>query len=144
MKYVSIILFAAIAMVACKNNKTQGKTLVKDASTDTANFTTVKWLDSTVNFGEIAKGKTATIKFHCKNTGSKPLIIVSAQPGCGCTVADYTKSPIPPNGEGEVTASFDSNKVAAAGEVHKSIFVTTNSLNGYTTLFFTGVIKEAK
>lgn len=144
MKYFSIILFAAITMVACKNNKTNGKSISKDPATDTANFTTVKWLDSAANFGEIAKGKTATIKFHCKNTGAKPLIIVSAQPGCGCTVAEYTKTPIPPNGEGEVTASFDSNKVSAEGEVHKSIFVTTNSMNGYTTLFFSGTIKEAK
>ena len=142
MKYFSIVLLAAIAMGACKNNKT--KIPVKDAATDTANFTKVQWLDSALNFGEIDKGKTVTVKFRCKNTGDKPLIIVSAQPGCGCTVADYTKTPIAPNNEGEVTAIFDSNKVGTIGEVHKSIFVTTNSLNGYTTLFFSGTIKEVK
>ena len=141
MKKISIILFAAVAAIACKNNNANNSA-VKDPATDTANFTTVQWIDSSINFGEIEKGKTATVKFRCKNTGTKSLIIVNVQPGCGCTVADYTKTPVAPNGEGEVTALFDSKKVGTVGEVHKSIFVTTNTLNGYTTLSFSGTIND--
>ncbi len=52
-------------------------------------------------------GDIVDINFTCKNTGDKPLYLVYVRPSCGCTVADYTKEPIPPGKEGKIDAQFD-------------------------------------
>ena len=110
---------------------------------DTAKFTTIQWMDTVVSFGTVNKGEQVMVKFRFRNTGTQPLIVAGVRAGCGCTVPDYTKGAIPPGSEGEVTGAFNSNK-AAAGEVRKSIFVTTNTINNTKhTLIFTGLIKEA-
>ena len=136
MKYLIVALFICSISVSCMNNK--GKEMGKTAI-DSTNFTTIKWMDSIVNFGSIVNGEKITIKFRCINTGDKPLIITSALPGCGCTVADYTKEPILPGKEGAVTASF--NSANFTGEVHKYITVNTNTKNTpEIRLSFTGLI----
>ncbi|MFL9484134.1 DUF1573 domain-containing protein [Chitinophagaceae bacterium LWZ2-11] len=141
-KQILIGLFSLAVLAACRNGKTEQSSTQKAAASDTLNYTNIQWLDSIVNFGTINMGEKIQIKFRCKNTGDKPLIITNARPGCGCTVADYTKQPIPPNGEGLITASFDSQKAHSTGEVRKTIVVTTNTKNNTEHyLFFTGDIK---
>jgi hypothetical protein len=70
------------------------------------NFTTVKWNDTAINFGTVTRGEKVHIKYICTNTGNKPLFIYYVRPGCGCTVADYTKAAIMPGKTGEVNAEF--------------------------------------
>lgn len=134
-------LFASIVTgcMACKNEvKTDLKAEQKIIS-DTVNFTTVKWIDSLVNFGTVKMGEKIQIKFRCQNVGNKPLIIVSVRPGCGCTVASYTKQPIAVGAEGLITAEFDTNK-SHGGEVAKYIIVTTNTKVPDINLAFTGEV----
>ncbi len=144
MKLLSFLCFASIAFfsVSCEN-ETRVQLNAAEAAADSTNYTTVQWLDSIVSFGSINMGETIQVKFRCKNTGDKPLVITNAKPGCGCTVADYTKEPIAPGKEGVVTAAFDSKK-AHGGTVEKSIIVTTNTSNGKEHyLKFTGEVKGA-
>ncbi len=134
------IFFACLLITAC-NNTAKNKALAEQAAKDTANFTTIQWLDSIVNFGSIQMGETITVRFKCLNTGKKPLLITNAKPGCGCTIADFTKEPIMPGTTGVVTAAFDSKKVHAP-EVRKTIIVTTNTINNTEHyLIFTGEVK---
>lgn len=110
------------------------------AAKDTLNYTTVHWVDSMVSFGTVPFGKKVTVNFTCKNTGSKPLIITNAKPGCGCTVANFTQTPIAPGESGTVTAELDTEKTKG-GTVKKSIIVTTNTSNGIEHyLYFSGEI----
>lgn len=136
-------LVSFIVFEAC--NDGSNADFQKKAAQDSANFTTVQWFDTLLNFDTINMGEKALVKFKCKNTGNKPLIIASAKPGCGCTVADYSKEPIAPNGEGWVTGSFDSNKNhGQGGDIHKTIIVSTNTSNGTDKfLVFTGTIRNA-
>ncbi|MFP5041988.1 DUF1573 domain-containing protein [Parasediminibacterium sp. JCM 36343] len=134
-------LLILLAFASCNGGTAE---VQKKAAVDTANFTTVQWLDTLVSIGTINMGEKAQVKFLCKNTGTKPLIITSAKPGCGCTVADYTKEPIAPGGEGWVTGAFDSNKIHGGGDIHKTIIVSTNTSNGTEKyLVFTGNVKGA-
>ena len=138
--YYTAILFACLLGIAC-NNDANNQVPARNMAMDTANFTTIKWLDSIVHFGSINMGESITIRFKCLNTGTKPLLITNAKPGCGCTIADFTKEPILPGATGEVTAAFDSKKVHAP-EVRKTIIVTTNTLNNTEHyLIFTGEVK---
>lgn len=145
MKYplALITLLLVIAFSACDDDSRRAD-MQKQAAKDTANFTTILWLDTLQSIGTINMGEKVQVKFRCKNTGTKPLIITSAKPSCGCTVADYTKEPIAPNGEGWVTGAFDSKKIHGGGDIHKTIIVNTNTSNGSEKyLVFTGLVKDA-
>lgn len=138
------ILCAATVFASCKNNASQDKDQLDPALIlkDTASFTQVQFVDSMQNFGTVKKGQLVKLKYTAKNTGEYPLYIASVQPSCGCTVADYTKGAILPGKEGYINATFDSNH-GAAGDVHKSIVVTTNSKNNPNfVLAFEGKVTE--
>jgi hypothetical protein len=136
-----------LALAACNSSNANNPKVVMDEATkhleDSANYTTAVWTDSLQNFGTVEKGKQVKIVFHVKNTGSHPLFITSASPSCGCTVADFTKSAIPVDGTGEVNASFDSNH-GSAGDIHKTIYVVSNTNPSRTKLVFEGKVEEAK
>lgn len=143
MKYffISLLITVSLFSFSCKNKSERELDAAKAAAADSANYTTVQWIDSIVKFGTINKGEKIDIKFRCKNTGDKPLILTNVRPGCGCTVADYTKQPIAPGAEGLVTGSFDSKKVGTSGDVRKTIIVNTNTKNGTEHyLYFEGTI----
>jgi len=142
-----LLIFSSLllCLAACNSTDTSAKTSAKatpaDIARDSANYTQVEWLDSTVNFGTVTKGEKVHIKFRCKNVGSKPLFLYYVRPGCGCTVADYTKEAIVPGGTGEVNAEFDSNH-GSAGQVRKTITVKTNTTNPSPYLIFTGTVTQ--
>ena len=66
----------------------------------------------------------ATATFKVKNEGNRPLVISNVTTSCGCTVADWTKTPIAPGATGEVTSTFDAK---ALGHFNKSIGVYCNA-----------------
>jgi hypothetical protein len=140
MKSISIVLSALLilAAISCSN----GTGLNSDKAADTANYTRIQWLDTTVNFGTVAMGEQVRVVFRFRNNGNKPLFLTNVRAGCGCTVPDYTKGAIAPGLDGEVSGAFDTNK-SQPGTVRKNIFVTANT-KGETlhTLTFTGVIRE--
>ena len=140
-----VLLFFPIVLLAIIYSCNSAETTQNpppDVDKDSANFTTVKWNDTAINFGSVTKGEKVHIKYVCTNTGDKPLFIYYVHPGCGCTVADYTKAAIMPGKTGEVDAEFDSNH-GSAGEVHKSIMVRTNTTNATPKLTFTGMVNPA-
>jgi outer membrane protein OmpA-like peptidoglycan-associated protein len=63
-------------------------------------------------------------KFYFTNTGTDTLKIIGVKPGCGCTTANYTKTPIKPGKRGEIEATYDPKN--RPGPFSKSITVTTN------------------
>ena len=137
MKYCFLIMAVCTIFASCKENPQREAT--KKIMADSSSYTTAKWPDSVQNFGNIKNGDKIKINFRCINTGSKPLIIDTARPSCGCTVADYTKKPIAPGEEGIITASFDSKRFS--GSVTKSIIVVANTKNGTQHyLYFNGNI----
>ena len=72
------------------------------------------------DFGKVEQNKPTTATFIVKNIGTEPLIIDQAAPSCGCTVSDYTKSPIAPGKTGTIKATFNA---ASAGPIDKTITV---------------------
>lgn len=93
------------------------------------------------DFGAIKEGDKVSHVYKIKNTGVAPLIIQDAKPSCGCTAPDWTKTPIPPGGEGFVKAEFDSN--GKPGAQNKTITVTANTYPKTTRLSFKAMV-EAK
>lgn len=90
------------------------------------------------DFGTIDEGKKVTVTYTVKNVGQAPLIIQNAQPSCGCTDPDWTKTPIPVGGSGFVKASFDSK--GKPGINNKTITVTANTWPKTTVLKFKAMV----
>jgi hypothetical protein len=90
------------------------------------------------DFGTIAEGQVVEHTFALTNTGEAPLIIQNAQPSCGCTAPDWTKTPIPPGGTGFVKAKFDSN--GKPNIQNKSITVTANTWPKQTVIRFKAMV----
>lgn len=101
--------------------------MVNKALKDTANYTSIQWLDTLQDLGTINSGDVKELKFRCVNTGTKNLVLGNVTAGCGCTVADYSKDPIAPGKEGWVTAKFNSKK--QCDDVTKHIMVPSNASN---------------
>ncbi|CAN5855608.1 hypothetical protein BH11BAC7_BH11BAC7_13870 [soil metagenome] len=74
------------------------------------------------NFGAIKQGEIVTREFKFKNTGREPLIINNAVGSCGCTVPDYPKEPIKPNGSGVIKVTF--NSAGKMGQQDKTVTLT--------------------
>ena len=140
--FLSTITAFLFILTSCQSNATASEHS-KDSLNmlnDTANYTTASFSDSMQNFGVVTKGKQVKIVFHVLNTGTKPLLIASARPSCGCTIADFTKSPVEPGKTGEINASFDSNH-GSPGQIRKTITVVTNTSPQHNMLVFTGELK---
>ncbi|MFM7328089.1 MAG: DUF1573 domain-containing protein [Bacteroidota bacterium] len=90
------------------------------------------------DFGTIAEGQKVSYTYKFKNVGQAPLIIQNAQPSCGCTAPDWTRTPIPVGGTGFVKAEFDSKGKPGANS--KTITVTANTWPKTTTLRFTASV----
>ena len=138
MKYL-LVLFISIGFISCKTEAGKDVKTAQQAAADSANYTTVQYLDSEQNMGVLTMGDEAQVTFDFKNTGKKPLYIISAEPSCGCTVADYPKEPIAPDSLGKIVAVFDTKK-GAVGVFSKVITVITNSKPADHALVFSGEV----
>ncbi|HCW08483.1 MAG TPA: DUF1573 domain-containing protein [Cytophagales bacterium] len=94
----------------------------------------IKYDNNTFDFGSITEGQKVSHTYKVTNTGNAPLIIQNAQPSCGCTVPEWTKTPIPVGGTGYVKAEFDSK--GKTGMQNKTITVTANTWPKVTQLTF--------
>ncbi|HYD89976.1 MAG TPA: DUF1573 domain-containing protein, partial [Flavobacterium sp.] len=94
------------------------------------------------DFGNIKAGDKVEHVYKVTNAGTADLVISEAKPGCGCTVSDYTKTPIKPGETGEIKATFDSK--GKSGNVSKTITVTMNTETPTETLKFTANIEGGK
>lgn len=100
-----------------------------------------KWETTTHNFGEIEKGSPVEHLFNFTNEGDVPLIISSVKASCGCTVADYTKTPIPVGGNGFVSARYNAAKV---GAFSKTVTVMANTGDEAIVLTLKGEVATAE
>lgn len=140
MKQLFILLIAAsAAFTACNNEADKKPADVAMLMHDSTKFTAVKWSDTTINFGSRKMGDVVNLTFTCTNTGDKPLYISDVHPSCGCTLVDYSKQPIAPGKQGKIDAQFDTKK-SHSQEVHKTIFVRTNTDGGARYLSFSGTV----
>lgn len=151
MKKIILLLVIATAIVSCKNeeNKTDVPVIgvdaapTPDALSDSANYTTLQWLDSTdQDLGKIKKGQTVQVSYKLKNTGNKPLIITSVEPGCGCTVAEKPEKPIMPGKEEKIVASFNTENQAVGTQMkHITVRANTQPTTNYTVGFKAEVVE---
>ncbi len=113
---------AAPAIVMAAGSPTEASAAKEKKDKEAA----VKFKKKTHDFGNIkeADGKV-TCSFQFTNTGTAPLVIISATAGCGCTRPSFDEKPIAPGKSSEIRVSF--NPENRPGEFNKNITVKTNA-----------------
>lgn len=92
-----------------------------------------------IDYGNINKGADGHKVFKFTNTGDQPLIVKSVKPSCGCTVADYPKTPIAPGESGEIKVGYNTDIVSA---FNKTITVYSNAVDAERKVIrIKGVVK---
>lgn len=74
----------------------------------------------TYDLGKVKQNVPAKATFVVTNVGKEDLLIDQANPTCGCTISDYTKSPIGPGKTGTITATYNA---ANLGHIDKTLTV---------------------
>ena len=97
------------------------------------------WTETAHDFGTIKHNVPVDYEFKFTNKGESPLVVSSVKTPCGCTVADYSKDPIPPGSEGFVKATY---KATALGKFSKTITVSSNTEEGTASLTIKGEVVE--
>lgn len=104
----------------------------------------IKFDKLTHNFGIFSeKEPVVSCTFSFTNVGESPLIINQAVASCGCTVPEYTKTPIQPGEKGEIKVTYNGTG-KFPGHFKKSITVRTNGAVEMTRLYIEGEMTEAK
>jgi hypothetical protein len=59
------------------------------------------------DFGKIPQGTPVTTIFEFTNIGAQPLILTDVKPTCGCTIADFTKTPVKKGEKGSIKITYN-------------------------------------
>ncbi|MBO5061850.1 MAG: DUF1573 domain-containing protein [Prevotella sp.] len=104
----------------------------------------IKFDKLTHNFGTFSESTPVQkCTFTFTNTGNAPLVINQAVASCGCTVPEYTKSPVAPGQTGKITITYN-GKGKFPGHFKKSITIRTNAATSMVRLYVEGDMLEAK
>jgi len=94
------------------------------ASAQTDTKPEFKFNEEKHDFGKIPQGTPVTTVFEFTNIGQDPLILTEVRPTCGCTIADYTKTPVKNGEKGIIKITYNAAVVSA---FNKTIVVTSNA-----------------
>jgi len=92
------------------------------------------------DFGKIAQGKPVTTTFEFTNVGKEPLILTAVQPSCGCTAADFTKTPVKPKEKGIIKITYNA---AVVSPFTKTITITSNAATPTKIIYIVGEVIAA-
>lgn len=98
-----------------------------------------KFNTETFDLGKVKHTVPATATYIVTNTGTDPLIM-TVTPSCGCTLSDYTKSPIAPGKSGFIKAVFDGK---AMGAINKTVTVKFEGVDDVKHLKLSGEVLDA-
>ncbi len=148
-----IITIGLSVLLSCKGNKSGDDRIspevINNPATASANEdkddqTLPEFTFETDNheFGEIVQGEKVSYAFKFRNTGKGPLVISSASASCGCTIPEYTKTPVEAGEEGYVNVTFDSS--GKSGMVSKTVTLIANTIPNTKVLTISADIQVPK
>ena len=100
-----------------------------------------KFKSETIELGKLKQGNPTTANFTVMNTGSKDLLIEQANPTCGCTISNFTKTPIKPGQAGEIKATYNA---AALGAFEKHLTVKFAGADDMKSITIKGEVISAE
>ncbi|MBO7464563.1 MAG: DUF1573 domain-containing protein [Bacteroidales bacterium] len=142
-----LMLLLCAALAACSGGKQSDVTgdLVRNPATpegvdENTPLPIISFDEIEHDFGTLKEGEKVSYTYSFTNTGKAALIVSSVVPGCGCTVADFTKEPVKPGQQGKISITFDSKD--KKGQQRKRVSVQANTYPAETVLWFTANVEE--
>lgn len=134
-KYLLIALMLVCGITFATAQK-QAEIKFDKTSHNFGSYKVVAEKNSIVSF---TNGEPAIIAcvFTFTNVGEMPLVINQAVASCGCTVPEYTKTPIKPGEKGEIKVTYNGTGKFPA-HFKKTITVRTNGNPEITKLYIEG------
>ena len=111
--------------------------VARTASAQDSQKAEFKFNEEKHDFGKIPQGTPVTTVFTFTNVGTDPLIITDVRPTCGCTIADFTKTPVKPGEGGTIKITYNA---AFAAPFTKTIVVTSNASTPVKNLIIVGEV----
>jgi len=143
--YQAIIFVAVFVVLGCsaRNKDEINSSIVQipvtaDGKDEKARMPKIEFERTTHDFGKLIQGEKVSYTFTFKNTGNAALVLSAVLPSCGCTAAQFTKTPIMPGEEGTITVNF--NTESKKGMVNNSVVVQANTYPSETTLHLTATV----
>jgi hypothetical protein len=100
----------------------------------------IQFLNSEHDFGVFKEeAGRQSFNFIVTNAGDSALVILNVVASCGCTTPEWTKSPIPPKGQGKITAIYD--PAGRPGAFDKTLTVHTNTKPEMSVLRIKGEVQ---
>ena len=93
--------------------------------------------NTTHDYGTIVQGSDGTCVFNFTNKGKAPIVLNDVKASCGCTVPEWTRTPVVPKQKGTIKVTYNTNTV---GAFTKSITVNSNAVNTPVVLIIKGVV----
>lgn len=85
----------------------------------------IEFTQTSADFGSIHEdGHPVKASFEFTNTGTAPLLIISASASCGCTKPTFDPEPVKPGQKSVISVTF--NPKGKRGEFDKTVTVRTN------------------
>lgn len=130
------LLIGAVLFSSCKMTNSENKELTPEMISQK---TTIEFEEDHFDFGVMTQGEKVDFVYKFKNSGDHPLLILSVQASCGCTVTDgWPDYPIPPGEGGQIPVQFNSE--GKKGHQSKSISLIANTEPRTTVLMIEGEV----
>ena len=133
-----LLVMSLLGFSACRHKgKPDEHHIVLSASEidTTLKKTTLRFVATEHDFGQVREGEKVTHVYEVLNTGKADLLLQSVRPSCGCTTPKYDTKPIHPGKKGSIEVVF--NTEGRPGKQRKTIQVVTNTQPPNTVLIFT-------
>ena len=142
-----IIIFSVVVMfAACSNqeNKEINSTIVNipvtaDGKDEKTRMPKFEFEQTHHDFGKLIQGEKVSYTYKFKNVGNAALVISAVLPGCNCTVAQFTRTPIAPGESG--TIGINLNTETKKGLTHNAVTVQANTYPADTRLSFSANVE---
>ena len=89
------------------------------------------------DYGTIVQGGDGTCTFTFTNKGKTPIVLNDVKASCGCTVPEWTRTPVAPKEKGSIKVTYNTGNV---GTFTKSITVNSNAINNPVVLTIKGIV----
>lgn len=120
---MSMMLFAMLGLKAQDKSSTPQDSIV---------FTSMVH-----DYGTVVQASDGTCQFVFKNKGKAPIVLNEVKASCGCTVPEWTRTPVAPGETGTIKVTYNTNNV---GAFTKSITVQSNAVNNPVVLLIKGTV----
>ena len=144
---IAFLLMLSAVLQNCQNpdNTNLSPDLIENPKTasgrgDLSKLPKFQFKEKEHDFGKIVEGVEVSYTFKFKNVGGSDLIIHQVKPNCGCTASSFTRTPVPPGGEGKIVLTF--NSLHYKGINHKVAHVVANTQPSTEVLKITALVVD--